>query len=91
MPSAFQLCSKELNTPYLWNSTKRTIYDTAVKLLGFASKRNADWFNENDTDIHDLITEKNRCFRACLSADTKRNHKRLSQARSNVQHSNVQC
>ena len=36
------------------------IHDTAYQLLGPTTRKNQDWFEENDEEIKEMLAEKNR-------------------------------
>ena len=39
------------------------IHDTAFQLLGPTTRKNQDWFDENDEEIKEMLAEKNRLHR----------------------------
>ena len=41
---------------------KETTFAAAKEDLGFHKRKNKDWFNDNDPQLHDLIAEKNLRF-----------------------------
>lgn len=47
-----------------WSLLKSTILDTCKTTLGYKSKKLQDWFDENDTEIEQLISNKRKAFHA---------------------------
>ncbi len=47
-----------------WDSLKNTILDTCASTMGFTKKKHQDWFDENDSQIKDLIDQKRKSFQA---------------------------
>ena len=45
------------------SSLKDMIYDSAFQLLGPTTRKNQDWFDENDEEIKAMLAEKNRLHR----------------------------
>ena len=69
----------------LWNTMSKTVFDAAADALGYTNKRNADWFNENDSEIRNLITERNASLRIKRSNPSATNQQRLKAARATLQ------
>ena len=46
-----------------WVVLRDKIHDTAFRLLGLTTRRNQDWFDENDEEIKEMLAEKNRLHR----------------------------
>ena len=42
----------------LWKDLRTTLQETAAKLRGFSTRKDKDWFDENDDDIQKLLDEK---------------------------------
>ena len=49
-----------------WSALRDTIHSTAINHLGPVTKRNQDWFNENDNEIEELLKVKHRTYKAHL-------------------------
>ena len=47
-----------------WEFMKETIYSSALQALGSISRKNQDWFDENDIFIQTMLKEKRQLFRA---------------------------
>ncbi|XP_046846769.1 uncharacterized protein LOC124440415 [Xenia sp. Carnegie-2017] len=47
-----------------WQSFRDTVHSTAVQVLGYPSRHQHDWFDENDEEIQALLDEKHRLHRA---------------------------
>ena len=45
--------------PYTWESFKATLKDARNNTFEKRQKRNADWFDENDYEIQNLLKDKN--------------------------------
>ncbi|VDL99906.1 unnamed protein product [Schistocephalus solidus] len=43
-----------------WCQLRNVIQSTAFEVLGRARRQHQDWFDDNDADISNLLTEKNR-------------------------------
>ena len=46
-----------------WVMLRDKIHDTAFLLLGPTTRKNQDWFDENDEEIKEMLAEKNRLHR----------------------------
>ena len=46
-----------------WVVHRDKIHDTAFQLLGPTTRKNQDWFDENDEEIKEMLAEKNRLHR----------------------------
>ena len=46
-------------SPYTWESFKTTLKDATNNTFEKRQKRNADWFDENDTEIQNVMKDKN--------------------------------
>ena len=51
----------------LWNQLKRAILKTSEEVLGYNQKKNKDWFDENDSEIQDLLSKKRSPHQAHLA------------------------
>lgn len=69
-----------------WAALRETLYNTAMECLGPASRKHKDWFDENCTEIQQLLEEKRRAHKAHLD-DPKSISKKdtLRIVRSNIQ------
>ena len=47
-----------------WKSFRDTLHSTAFEILGPASRNHQDWFDDNDTEIRDMLEEKRHLLRA---------------------------
>ena len=47
-----------------WTAFRDTVHKTALDHLGPTTRRNQDWFDENDEEIQLLLAEKRRLLRA---------------------------
>ena len=84
--SALSENNAEEETPDgLWKSMSKAVLEAAAGVLGYAGKKNADWFSENDERIRDLIEERNKALTTKLSNPTATNQQRLTSARSILQ------
>ena len=50
-----------------WNILRDTVYSTASEVLGHQKKKHQDWFDENNTEILNLLGEKRKAHSAWLS------------------------
>ena len=46
-----------------WVVLRDKTHDTAFQLLGPTTRKNQDWFDENDEEIKEMLAEKNRLHR----------------------------
>ncbi|RXN24107.1 craniofacial development 2 [Labeo rohita] len=51
----------------LWDQLKTAIGKSSIAVLGFASKRNKDWFDENNEEIQALLSRKRVAHQAHLA------------------------
>ncbi|XP_063615901.1 uncharacterized protein LOC134789116 [Penaeus indicus] len=51
----------------LWDQLKTAILQTSEEVLGFTTKRNKDWFDENNQEIQELLTKKRSSHQAHLA------------------------
>ena len=51
-------CPEDLSPETLWDKLKTTILQTSEEILEFTTKRNKDWFDENNEEIQKLLAEK---------------------------------
>ncbi|VDM04519.1 unnamed protein product [Schistocephalus solidus] len=54
-----------------WCQLRNVIQSTALKVLGRARRQHQDCFDDNDADISNLITEKNRLQKAYMEFRTE--------------------
>ena len=47
-----------------WTVFRDTVHKTALEHLGPTTRRNQDWFDENDEEMQLLLAEKRRLLRA---------------------------
>ena len=66
-----------MDTPLdqLWNSLKSAILETSEEVLGYVRKTNKDWFDENNSEIQQLLSKKRSAHQAYLSNPTCREKK----------------
>ena len=53
-----------------WALFKDTIYETASETIGFPSHRHQDWFDENNSEIQDLIQKKRKLMQSTAGDPT---------------------
>ena len=68
-----------------WDTMSKAVFNAAAGVLGFAKRKNADWFNENNEEIKELIIERNAALKQKLSNPTPTNVSRLKSARATLQ------
>ena len=56
------------NVETAWSSLRETVYNTAHECLGPSVKKHKDWFDENCSEISQLLDEK-RCAHKALLDD----------------------
>ena len=49
-----------------WAALRETVYNTAKEFLGPAERHHQDWFDDNDTEIQQLLEKKNQAHKALL-------------------------
>lgn len=69
-----------------WASLREMVYTTAMECLGLLTRKHKDWFDENCTEIQQLLEEKRRAYLAHID-DPKSTAKKdaLRNIRNNVQ------
>ena len=76
----------ENNVPQeLWSKMSTATFNASAEILGFTKKKNADWFNENESEIQELIRERNTALRSKLSNPSQYNISKLKAARATLQ------
>ena len=69
-----------------WASLRDTVHSTALECLGPTTRKHKDWFDENSSEIRDLLEKKHQAYRAHV--DDPRNPTKkdaLKRTRSAVQ------
>ena len=69
-----------------WGLLKSTIHYSCESTLGYQSRKHQDWFDENDTEIEQLISRKRKAFRVWqndITCEAKR--EAHSRAKADVQ------
>jgi len=51
----------------LWKDLKTTLQETAAEVGGFSTRKNKDWFDENDDEIQTFIDKKRFAYQTLLS------------------------
>ena len=51
----------------LWVHLKTAISQTAEEVLGYTTRKNKDWFDENNQEIQELLTQKRSAHQAHLA------------------------
>ena len=51
-------CNNDPTPELMWANLKSAILKTSADVLGHTKNNKLDWFNENDIEIQDLLTEK---------------------------------
>ncbi|XP_046846748.1 uncharacterized protein LOC124440399 [Xenia sp. Carnegie-2017] len=72
-----------------WESFRDTVHSTAVQVLGYPSRHQHDWFDENDEEIQALLDEKHRLHRAYQDDPTSVYKNAFASARRTVQSLNT--
>ncbi|XP_063615913.1 uncharacterized protein LOC134789136 [Penaeus indicus] len=60
-------CPEDPSPETLWDQLKTAILQTSEEVLGFTTKRNKDWFDENNQEIQELLTKKRSSHQAHLA------------------------
>jgi len=69
-----------------WCTLRDMVYNTALETLGPSTRQHKDWFDENCSEIQQLLDEKHRAHKAVLSDPSSMSKKSaLKNARSTVQ------
>ncbi|KAI8788891.1 craniofacial development protein 2 [Biomphalaria glabrata] len=50
-----------------WSQLKAILQDVTAKVVGYCSKPNRDWFDENNTAIKELLMNKHKYYRSVLA------------------------
>ena len=69
-----------------WAALREIVYNTAMECLGPTTRKHKDWFDENSTEIMQLLEDKHRAYRAHID-DPKSTVKKdvLRNIRSTIQ------
>ena len=51
----------------MWQDLKDALQRTTAEVVGFSSRKNKDWFDENDAEIRQQIKDKHCCHQKVLS------------------------
>ena len=59
LPSKFENsdCPEDTSPETLWDQLKSAILQTSEEILGFTTKKNKNWFDENNQEIQELLTK----------------------------------
>ena len=69
-----------------WNILRDTVYYTASEVLGHQTKKHQDWFDENNTEILNLLSEKRKAHSSWLcDRSSAFKHERFKSLRREVQ------
>ena len=60
-------CPEDPSSETVWDKLKTTILQTSEEILGFTTKRNKDWFDENNEEIQKFLVEKRSTHQAHLA------------------------
>jgi len=60
-------CPKDSSPEALWIKLKTAILQTSKKVMGLSTKKNKDWFDENNHEILDLLAKKRSAHQAHLT------------------------
>ena len=52
------VCPEDTSLEILWDQLKSAILQTSEGVLGFTTKKNKDWFDENNQEIQELLAKK---------------------------------
>ena len=47
-----------------WDTLREAVYNTATECLGLCTRKHKDWFDENCSEIKQLLEEKNHTYKA---------------------------
>ena len=64
-----------------WEVMKSALCEAAGSILGSASKRQADWFRENEAQLRLLFEERSRLYVLWLSTGSERDKRKFAGAR----------
>ena len=64
-----------------WDVMKSALCEAAGSVLGSASKRQADWFRENEALLRPLFEERSRLYALWLSTGSERDKRKFAGAR----------
>ncbi|XP_072172000.1 uncharacterized protein [Diadema setosum] len=67
--------SENNSTEELWEEFKTKMYETASEVIGQPKRRNADWFNENDSKIQALLENRRKLYLMTLEGRCTRSSK----------------
>ena len=82
---AVDRAEEEITPEEAWKSLSKQMYKAAAETIGFTRRRNADWFNENNEEIKEVLKRRNCALQAKLSNPSQENQERLRRARAEAQ------
>ena len=65
-------CPEDTSPETLWDQLKSAILQISEEVLGFTTKKNKDWFDENNQEIQELLVKKRSSHLAQLSCPLRR-------------------
>ena len=68
-----------------WNQMKNTVYNTTKQYLGLKRAKRADWFDESDAEIANLVAEKNAKHKAYIATNSQVSKQELQKAKRKLQ------
>lgn len=68
-----------------WDDASNNILAISRRTLGVNKKKSKDWFDDQATDIHKLIAERNKAFTAVLDNPSHAKREKLAEIRSKTQ------
>ncbi|XP_078612812.1 uncharacterized protein LOC144882704 [Branchiostoma floridae x Branchiostoma japonicum] len=60
-------CPTDSSPETLWAQLKTAVLQSSEEVLGFTSRKNKDWFDENDQEIQQLLAKKRSAHQAHLA------------------------
>ena len=80
-------CPEDPSPEKLWDQLKTAILQTSEEILGYTTRKNQDWFDENNQEIQELLAKKRSAHQAHLAQPTCHEKK----ATFRLVCSNLQC
>ena len=75
------------STESMWQHLKTSILEASGEVIGYIKRKNKDWFDENDTEIQELLSKKRSAHQSHMSQPSSQEKKAaFRQACSTLQH-----
>lgn len=85
LASKLAIIEQSVNVSDHWNNFKNTVLETEEKIIGHPKRRNEDWFEDNRTEIEEILKEKWKKHQLFLAKESPENLKCFKKAKAETQ------